>query len=75
MIQLLDSEKENIVEKGGSAMKTAIILQKSEKDYLEKMDKYIQSMQAQPKEIASARARCALVRTGVITKNGKRKKK
>ena len=58
-------------------MKTAAILRKTEMEKLVAMQKHVAAKQSQAKkmpEIAKEEAQKALVRTGVTTRNGNRKR-
>ena len=56
-------------------MSTAVLLKETKDKYLQEMDKYIMHLQAQPLDVAKQEAIRALKRTGVMTSNGKQKKK
>lgn len=58
-----------------SAMSTAVLLQEKQRKYLEEMDSFIAQLQKDASQEAKEEAVLALKRTGVITKNGKQKKK
>ena len=64
-------------EKEALFMKTAAVLRKTEMENLVAMQKYVEKKQLQAKkmpEIAKEDAQKALIRTGVTTRNGNRKR-
>lgn len=60
--------------KEGKIMTTLAALNHGSTEYLRTMEKHIAEMRGRPKEEAEKEAREALIRTGVITKDGQAKK-
>ena len=67
-------QQENETGQEVNAMTTAVKLQQSDKEYIEGMKRYLEELKQQPPEQAKDEAKKALIRTGVLTRNGKPKK-
>lgn len=74
----MEMKKGKLVREEVSALSTAIKLRENEARYLRDMEIYIKRLedeQVKSKEIAYQEAKKALIRTGVMDKDGKMKKK
>lgn len=74
----MEMKKGKLVREEVSALSTAIKLRENEARYLKDMEIYIKRLedeQVKSKENAYQEAKKALIRTGVMDKNGKMKKK
>ena len=74
----MEMKKGKSIREEVSALSTAIKLRENEKRYLRDMERYIKRLedeQVKSKESAYREAQEALIRTGVMDKDGKMKKK